>query len=82
MFERFRRPWVVLLLGLSAPLAAAQRVDLDYRVRFLPESDDPQFRKSALASSFVATLELARQGKIALRQDATIESDEVVQVSL
>ena len=37
--------------------------------RFLPESDDPQFRKSALASSFVATLELARQGKIALRQD-------------
>jgi segregation and condensation protein A len=37
--------------------------------RFLPESDDPQFRKSALASSFVATLELARQGKVALRQD-------------
>jgi len=37
--------------------------------RFLPESDDPQFRKSALASSFVATLELARQGKIALRQE-------------
>ena len=37
--------------------------------RFLPESDDPQFRKSALASSFVAALELARQGKIALRQD-------------
>ncbi len=37
--------------------------------RFLPESADPQFRKSALASSFVATLELARQGKIALRQD-------------
>ena len=37
--------------------------------RFLPDSRDPQFRKSALASSFVATLELARQGKIALRQD-------------
>lgn len=37
--------------------------------RFLPVSRDPQFRKSALASSFVATLELARQGKIALRQD-------------
>lgn len=42
MFERFRRPWVVLLLGLSAPLAAAQRVDLDYRVRFLPESDQAE----------------------------------------
>ncbi|MEQ1547778.1 MAG: ScpA family protein [Chakrabartia sp.] len=37
---------------------------------FLPETDDPQFRKSALASSFVATLELARQGKIVFRQDA------------
>ena len=37
--------------------------------RFLPESDDPLFRKSALASSFVAALELARQGKVALQQD-------------
>ncbi len=37
--------------------------------RFLPPSDDPVFRKSALASSFVAMLELARQGKLALQQD-------------
>jgi segregation and condensation protein A len=37
--------------------------------RFLPDTDDPQFRKSALASSFVATLELARQGKLDMRQD-------------
>lgn len=37
--------------------------------RFLPDTEDRQFRKSALASSFVATLELARQGRIALRQD-------------
>lgn len=37
--------------------------------RFLPESDDPVFRKSALASSFVAALELARQGKVALQQE-------------
>ena len=37
--------------------------------RFLPDNGDPQFRKSALASSFVATLELARQGKVALRQE-------------
>ncbi len=36
---------------------------------FLPETSDPQFRKSALASSFVATLELARQGKLAYRQE-------------
>jgi segregation and condensation protein A len=37
--------------------------------RFLPETDDPEYRKSALASSFVATLELARQGKLDMRQD-------------
>ena len=36
---------------------------------FLPASDDPQFRRSALASSFVAALELARRGRVDLRQD-------------
>jgi segregation and condensation protein A len=36
---------------------------------FLPETQDPEFRKSALASSFVATLELARLGKVALHQE-------------
>jgi len=36
---------------------------------FLPASDDPQFRRSALASSFVAALELARRGRLDLRQD-------------
>jgi segregation and condensation protein A len=35
---------------------------------FLPESDDPEYRRSALASSFVATLELARLGKVELDQ--------------
>ena len=37
--------------------------------RFLPETDDPVFRRSALASSFVATLELARQGRVQLAQE-------------
>ncbi len=37
-------------------------------VSFLPEGNT-SFRRSALASSFVATLELARLGKLALRQD-------------
>lgn len=37
---------------------------------FLPHTDDPIFRKSALASSFVAALELARMGKVALQQDS------------
>jgi segregation and condensation protein A len=37
---------------------------------FLPETQDAQFRKSALASSFVATLELARKGKLELGQES------------
>ena len=36
---------------------------------FLPNSDDPAFRRSALASSFVAALELARRGRLDIRQD-------------
>ncbi|MEO5774187.1 MAG: ScpA family protein [Sphingomicrobium sp.] len=36
---------------------------------FLPHTQDPQFRKSALASSFVAALELARQGALEIAQD-------------
>ena len=37
---------------------------------FLPITADPAYRRSALASSFVAALELARQGRIDLDQDA------------
>lgn len=36
---------------------------------FLPPHADPKLRKSALASSFVAALELARLGKAELRQE-------------
>ena len=36
---------------------------------FLPASQDPQYRRSALASSFVAILELARQGRVDLAQE-------------
>ena len=36
---------------------------------FLPITADPAYRRSALASSFVAALELARQGKLELEQD-------------
>ena len=36
---------------------------------FLPETPDPEFRKSALASSFVATLELARLGRVEIQQE-------------
>ena len=37
---------------------------------FLPETEDGEYRKSALASSFVAALELARLGKVELDQKA------------
>jgi segregation and condensation protein A len=37
---------------------------------FLPETSDPALRRSQIASSFVAALELARQGRVEIRQDA------------
>ena len=36
---------------------------------FLPATDDPQLRRSALASSFLAALELARRGRLDLEQE-------------
>lgn len=48
------------LIGMKMEWAALES--------FLPESDDPEYRRSALASSFVATLELARLGKVQLDQ--------------
>ncbi|WP_353203190.1 ScpA family protein [Sphingomonas sp.] len=48
------------LLGVTVEWAVIEH--------FLPESATGAFRKSALASSFVAALELARQGKVELRQ--------------
>jgi segregation and condensation protein A len=46
-----------------------QSVDWAMLQTFLPESTDESYRKSALASSFVAALELARQGKAQIRQE-------------
>ncbi len=45
-----------------------ERIDWSVIETFLPESATGIFRKSALASSFVAALELARQGRVELRQ--------------
>jgi segregation and condensation protein A len=36
---------------------------------FLPETEDLQLRRSALASSFLAALELARRGRLDIAQD-------------
>jgi len=45
-----------------------ERIEWSVIETFLPESAAGIFRKSALASSFVAALELARQGRVELRQ--------------
>jgi segregation and condensation protein A len=44
---------------------------LDWTVleSFLPTTLDPQFRRSALASSFLAALELARRGRLTIQQE-------------
>ena len=52
-------------------LAIGARLEWTALESFLPETQDADFRKSALASSFVATLELARLGKVALQQEET-----------
>jgi segregation and condensation protein A len=41
---------------------------------FLPETQDADFRRSALASSFVATLELARLGKLRIEQEGNFST--------
>ncbi|WP_298089472.1 ScpA family protein [uncultured Sphingomonas sp.] len=46
-----------------------ERIDWTAIERFLPDGTE-RLRRSALASSFVAALELARQGRVAMRQDA------------
>ncbi|AQR73500.1 ScpA family protein [Sphingomonas sp. LM7] len=44
------------------------RIDWSTLQTFLPDGATGTYRKSALASSFVAALELARQGRLELRQ--------------
>ncbi len=62
------------VMTLDAALERVSRLigmELDWAElrSFLPATDDPALRRSALASSFVAALELARLGKLELRQE-------------
>jgi segregation and condensation protein A len=45
------------------------RMDWTRLEDFLPDTPDPEYRRSALASSFVASLELARLGRVEITQD-------------
>jgi segregation and condensation protein A len=63
-----------LVLTLEEAMARVSRligsaIDWTMIERFLPDAQDEDYRRSALASSFLATLELARQGKLQLKQD-------------
>ena len=62
---------VMTLESALSRVSAMLGVALDWMAleEFLPSYADPQLRRSALASSFVAALELARQGKAELAQD-------------
>lgn len=64
------RPVMTLDSALSR-VSSMLGVTLDWMrlEEFLPQHADPQLRRSALASSFVAALELARLGKAELAQD-------------
>jgi segregation and condensation protein A len=65
-----RRPVMSLEDALARVEALlGQKVEWTRIEAFLPVVSDPQLRRSALASSFVAALELAKQGKAELRQE-------------
>ncbi|MDO6416484.1 ScpA family protein [Sphingomonas sp. BIUV-7] len=66
-----RRP--VMTLEAALELVArmiGQKLDWADLASFLPPAEDEAYRRSAVASSFVAALELAKQGRLALRQEA------------
>jgi len=46
-----------------------QAIDWTFLESFLPATQDPQFRRSCLASSFLAALERARRGRLDIAQD-------------
>ncbi|MDQ4087482.1 MAG: segregation/condensation protein A [Pseudomonadota bacterium] len=50
------------------------RVEWTALEAFIPETQDVEYRRSALASSFVATLELARLGKVEIEQQESFST--------
>jgi segregation and condensation protein A len=64
-----RRP-VMSLEAAVARISAllGQRLDWTALEAFLPDTDNEEYRRSALASSFLGLLELAKQGRVELAQ--------------
>lgn len=69
IYEIKRRPIFALEEALDR-LESLLGVTIEWTdlARFLPETEDVSYRRSALASTFVAALELARQGRADLSQ--------------
>jgi len=63
---------VVTLDAALTRIAALLGTAIDWREieLFLPETESPLLRRSSLASSFLAVLELARQGRAEVQQEA------------
>lgn len=53
-----RLPLACLLLALSSPLWAAKKVNLDYHVRLLPQSDQAEVRLTLADGAAVRSLDL------------------------
>jgi len=65
-----RRPVMTLDQAIDrVSRLVGQRIEWTALEAFLPEGADAGLTRSALASSFVAALELARQGRVDIRQD-------------
>ena len=75
---------VMTLEDAIARVAAliGEAIDWTTLEAFLPATSDPAFRRSALASSFVAALELARQGRVELAQDGPFDALRLRSVAL
>ncbi len=66
-----QRPVMTLETALSRVSAMlGEAIDWTRIERFMPEGGEAMWRRSALASSFLAALELAKQGRIELAQEA------------
>ena len=57
MATGLRRALVIGLLALSSPVWAAKKVDLDYHVRLLPQSDQAEVRLTLAQGSAVRSLD-------------------------
>ncbi|WP_085700619.1 hypothetical protein [Pseudomonas sp. B26(2017)] len=57
MATGLRRALIVTLLALSAPVWAAKKVDLDYQIRLLPQSDQAEVRMTFARGEVVRSLD-------------------------